>query len=127
MSKAVRVADTGGVLGAVCAALCCAGTPLIIAGLSAVGLGFLKHDAILWPLMFASLAIALWGFWVGRRIHGLRAPFTVAVVGGIALVAGMVFIHGFPAMQVIWTGVVALIGATIWNVDARRRCAATSR
>ena len=127
MKQAVRVADTGGVLGAVFAALCCAGTPFIIAGLSAVGLGFLKNDAILWPLMFASLAIALWGFWIGRRIHGLTAPLLVAIVGSIALVAGVVFIHGFPAMQVIWIGVSALIGATLWNVSARRRCAAPSR
>lgn len=127
MSKAVRVADTGGVLGAVFAALCCAGTPLIIAGLSAVGLGFLKNDAILWPLMFASLAVALWGFGGGRRIDGLTRPLIVAVLVAIALVAGVVFIHDFPAMQVIWTGVVALIGATIWNVSARRRCSATLR
>ena len=124
---AVRIADTGGVLGAVFAALCCAGTPFILAGLGAVGLGFLKNDAILWPLMFASLAVALWGFWTGRRIHGLTGPLIVALVGAIALVAGVVFVHGFPAMQVIWTGVVALIGATIWNVTARRRCAAPSR
>jgi mercuric ion transport protein len=127
MSKAVRVADTGGVLGAVCASLCCAGTPLIIAGHSAVGLGFLKNDAILWPLMFISLAVAMWGFWTGRQLHGLTRPLIVALLGAVALVAGVVFIHGSPAMQVIWTGVVALIGATIWNVSARRRCSVRLR
>jgi len=126
-SAAVRIADSGGVLGAIFAALCCAGTPFIITGLATVGLGFLKNDVILWPLMFASLAVALWGFWIGRRIHGLIGPLVVAFVGAIALVAGVVFIHGFPAIQVIWTGVVALIGATIWSVTARRRCAAPSR
>lgn len=118
----VRLADSGGVLGAIFAALCCAGTPFILAGLSAVGLGFLKNDAILWPLMFASLAMALWGFWVGRRLHGLIGPLALAMVGAIALVAGVVFIHGFPAMQVIWTGVGALVVATLWNISARRRC-----
>lgn len=127
MSPAERVADGGGVLGAVFAALCCAGTPFIVAGLSAVGLGFLKNDAILWPLMFVSLAVAMWGFWRGRQLHGLTGPLIIALLGAVSLVAGVVFIHGFPAMQVIWTGVVALIGATIWNVSARRRCAATSR
>lgn len=126
-SAAVRVADSGGVLGAIFAAFCCAGTPFILTGLAAVGLGFLKNDAILWPLLFGSLAVSLWGFWIGRRIHGLNGPLVVAIVGATALVAGVVFIHGFPAMQVIWTGVVALIGATIWNVSARRRCAAPSR
>ena len=124
---AARVADAGGVLGAVFAALCCAGTPFIVAGLASLGLGFLKNDAILWPLMLTSLIIALWGFWVGRRLHGLNGPLSIAVVGAIALVAGVIFIHGFPAMQVIWGGVAAMIGATIWNVVARRRCSATWR
>jgi mercuric ion transport protein len=126
VSRAVQVADSGGVLGAVFAALCCAGTPFIVAGLGAVGLGFLKTDAILWPLMFLSLAVALWGFWTGHRLHGLYGPLVVAVIGAAALVAGVVFIHGFPAMQVIWSGVAALLGATVWNVSARRRCAASS-
>lgn len=123
-SRGFRIADSGGVLGAVVAALCCAGTPFIIAGLSAVGLGFLRNDAILWPLMFLSLAVALWGFWAGRRVHGLAGPSVLAVFGATALVAGVVFIHGFPALQVIWAGVVALLSATLWNVWARRRCVA---
>lgn len=121
--SAVGVADAGGVFGAVFAALCCAGTPFIVAGLAALGLGFLKNDAILWPLMFLSLAVALWGFWTGRRIHGLTTPLIVALAGAGALVAGVVFVHGFPAMQLIWGGSAALIVATIWNVVARRRCA----
>jgi len=125
-SRAVRAADSGGVLGAVFAALCCAGTPVIVAGMGALGLGFLKTDAILWPLMFLSLAVALWGFWMGRRVHGLTGPIVVAVAGAAALIAGVVFIHGFPSMQVIWTGVAALLGATGWNVSARRQFGAPS-
>lgn len=65
--------------------------------------------------MFASLAAAPWGFWVGHRIHVLIGPLSVAIVGATARVAVVVSIHSFPAMQVIWTGVVALIGATIWR------------
>lgn len=41
--------DAAAVVGAVLAALCCAGTPVIIAGLTALGLGFLRRDGILWP------------------------------------------------------------------------------
>lgn len=126
-STAVRIADSGGVLGAVFAALCCAGTPFIVAGLAAVGLGYVRQDAILWPMMFVSLGVALWGFWTGRRVHGLAWPLVVATLGAIALIAGVVFIHGFPAMPVIWMGVAALIGATVWNVVARRRCATLAR
>jgi mercuric ion transport protein len=123
-SAALRVADSGGVLGAVFAALCCAGTPFILAGLAAVGLGSIKNDALLWPLMFVSLVVALWGFWTGRRVHGLAGPLALALVGATGLVAGVVFIHGFPALQVIWTGAALLLVATIWNISARRRCRA---
>lgn len=93
-SAAGQIADSGGVLGAIFAALCCADTSFIITALATVGLGFLKNDVILWPLMFASLAVALWSFWIGRRLHGLTGPRVVAVVGAIALVAGIVVIHG---------------------------------
>lgn len=122
ITRTARFADGAGVLGASFAALCCAGTPLIVSALAAVGLSFLRKDAILWPLMFASLAVALWGFWRGRQMHGSSGPLVVAVVGSVALVAGVVFIHGFPAKQVIWLGAVALIVATAWNVVRRRRC-----
>lgn len=121
--RAGRLADGAGVLGASFAALCCAGTPFIVGALAAVGLSFLRNDAILWPLMFASLAVALWGFWRGRQVHGSAGPLGLAAAGAAALVAGVVFIHGFPAKQVIWAGAAALVVATIWNVTLRRRCA----
>lgn len=127
MSRTTRLADSAGAIGAILAALCCAGTPLIVSALAAVGLSSLRNDAILWPLMFASLAVALWGFWRGRRVHGSAGPLSLAAVGAAALVAGAVFIHGFPAKQVIWAGAAALVAATVWNVVRRRRCTAALR
>lgn len=123
VGRATRLADGAGVLGAVFAALCCAGTPIIVSALAAVGLSFLRNDAILWPLMFGSLAVALWGFWRGRQVHGSAGPLGLAAAGAAALIAGVVFIHGFPAKQVIWAGAAALVAATLWNVSLRRRCA----
>ena len=66
-SRSSRIADSAGVFGAVVAALCCAGTPIIVGALGALGLGFLRKDAILWPVMLGSLLVALWGFWRGLR------------------------------------------------------------
>ena len=120
MSKAARIADSAGVLGAIFAALCCAGLPLIVSVLAAVGLSFLRTDAILLPLMALSLSIALWGFWMGHRIHGASGPLLLAVAGSIALVGGVVFIHGFPAKQVIGFGTLALVAATVRNVYLRQ-------
>ena len=125
MTKVIRFADGAGVVGAVFAALCCAGLPLIVSVLATVGLSFLRTDAILLPLMALSLAIALWGFWAGRRLHGASGPLLLALAGSVALVAGVIVIHGFPAKQVIGIGAIALIAATLWNVRLRRACEAS--
>ncbi|HEX3236279.1 MAG TPA: hypothetical protein VHR41_18965 [Gemmatimonadales bacterium] len=91
MTKTVRWTDTVGVCGAVFAALCCMGVPVIVSVLAAVGLGWLRQDAILWPLMVVSLAIA-----------------------------GVIFVHGPPARVLIDTTAVALVLATAWNVWLRK-------
>ncbi|MDQ6885693.1 MAG: MerC domain-containing protein [Gemmatimonadota bacterium] len=125
MRKAEQIADSAGVFGAIFAALCCAGVPLIVSVLATLGLSFLRTDAILFPLMGLSLVVALWGFWQGRRRHASSGPLALACSGAVALVAGVVFVHGFPAKQLIGAGAVALIAATICNV--RARSAATAR
>jgi len=122
VNKAIRAADSAGVLGAVFAALCCAGTPFILAGLAALGLSSLRNDALLLPLMGASLAVALWGFLIGRRLHQSSGPLALAVAGSMASVAGVVFIHGSPAKTMIGLGASALIVATVWNIALRRSC-----
>lgn len=119
MNRALKIADVSSVLGAVFAALCCAGLPFIVSGLALVGLSFLRRDSILWPLMIASLLIALWGFWQGSRMHGRLGPLLLGVAGAGALVAGVIFVHGPPAYVLIYAGVCALFAAVALNVWAR--------
>ena len=119
-SRSQRIADRAGVVGAIIAALCCAGTPIIVGALAAVGLGFLRKDAILWPIMLVSLLVALWGFWQGFRLHRKAGPLTLGIGGAVSLAWGVIVVHGFPAMQMIYGGAVALLIATLWNVWARR-------
>ena len=121
-TRAERIADWMAPLAAVITALCCLGVPFIVAALAAVGLSFLRSDPILWPLMIVSLLGALWGMWRGQRTHGNAGPFSVALVSAIALVAGVIFVHGFPAKELIYVGSVGLLSATISNVRARARC-----
>lgn len=92
---------------------------MILAGLAALGLSFLRTDAILLPIMGISLLIALWGFWSGRQMHGESGPFALAIAGTVALVAGVVFVHGMPARVLIGIGAFALVIATVWNVGLR--------
>jgi mercuric ion transport protein len=123
MSRTLRVADSAGVIGAVLAALCCAGAPIILSVLAALGLGFLRSDAILLPFMSVALVIALWGFWSDARTHRVYGPVMVAIVGAVLLVDGVVFVHGMPAKVLIGVGAVALVAATLWNAQSRATCA----
>ena len=123
LKKSPRLADSAGVFGAIFAALCCAGFPLVLGVLASVGLGFIRRDAILLPLMAVSLAIALGAFRDDRRFHRSSGPIVAASAGAAALVAGVLFVHGPPARAVIGLGAVALVAATVWNVTLRRACA----
>jgi uncharacterized membrane protein (DUF441 family) len=117
-----RFAGGAGVIAASCAALCCAGAPIILSVLAATGLSFLRNDAILIPIIGGALLIALWGFWMGRRVHGSAAPFLAGLIGSVALVAGVVFIHGIPAKVLIGAGALTLLTATAWNARLPRAC-----
>ena len=54
-------------------------------------------------------------------MHGAWAPFFVGVTGALSLALGVIVVHGFPAMQMIYGGAVLLMAATIWNIVTRAR------
>ena len=118
-------ADGAGVLGAIVAALCCAGTPLIVSALSVLGLSFVRRDAILWPIMLASLLVALWGYWRGFLSHRKPAPLALGIVGALVLACGVMVVHGPAAMRMIYGGAIVLIVATATNVLERREAGAS--
>lgn len=119
-----QLTDVAGTFGAVVAAMCCAGTPFIIAAVAAVGLSALRKDAILWPVMLGSLVVAIWGYWRGYRIHRAWTPLVVGSVGAVSLAVGVIVVHGFPAMPMIYGGAILLIAASVWNIVVRKRCPA---
>lgn len=122
MSRTLRIADSAGVIGAILAALCCAGAPIILSVLAALGLSFLRTDAILLPFMGVALAVALWGFWSDARAQRAYGALTLAAVGAAVLVNGIVFVHGTLAKVMIGAGAIALVGATLWNAQRRAAC-----
>ena len=89
-------------------------------------ISWVRQDAILWPLMFVSLAVALWGLTRDRRRHAISGPFAMASVGSAGLVAGVVFVHGPPAMWLINAVFLLLIAATLWNIWMRKSGATRS-
>ena len=115
-------AGGAGAVAATCAALCCAGAPIIVSVLAATGLSFLRSDAILLPVILIAIAIALFGFAKGRGLHGSSMPLVVGVLGSVALVAGVVVLHGMISKVAIGAGAIALLVATIVNARLGARC-----
>jgi hypothetical protein len=111
-----------GAVAATCAALCCAGAPIIVSVLAATGLSFLRTDAILLPVIGIACAVALIGFWRGIAVHRSRGPLILGAIGSVALISGVVILHGFVARVCIGVGAVALLASTIWNARLIGRC-----
>jgi mercuric ion transport protein len=118
-----RLAGSAGVIAATLAALCCAGLPIIVSVLAATGLSFLRRDAILLPVIAIALVVAQWGFWRGRRAHLSSGPFALGLLGSVALVAGVVPLHGPIAKVFIGTGALLLLVSAIWNARLPHACA----
>jgi hypothetical protein len=117
-----RLAGGAGVIAATCAALCCAGAPIMISVLAATGLSFLRSDAILLPVIVVALVFATWGFWRSWHVHGSRVPLTLGVAGSLALLGGVIYLHGFLAKIFIGAGALLLLAATVWNARLPQTC-----
>jgi len=81
-------------IGTAITAACCLGLPIVLSGLSAIGLGFLIHDAILIPLFIGFISFNLWMLY--RSVNKQKAsttetlaPFKLAAVGGAISILGL--------------------------------------
>lgn len=106
-----RHLDKFGAGGSVFAALCCLGFPALLAILSAAGLGFLIHDAVLIPMLVAFLALTVYGLYHGLRRHGRWQAMGVGVVASLVLFASIWLGSG----AVAGIGIAALIAASLLN------------
>lgn len=98
-----------GSFGGAFAGLCCAGTPLILAFLTGIGLGFLINDFILFPLLFIFLGFMFYSLYVNKKKHKNTIPIIIGIISTIILSIGIFY------TLIIWFGVVGLFIATIWD------------
>jgi mercuric ion transport protein len=97
------------------------GLPIVLTALTAIGLGFLIHDAILIPLFMVFVGIILWA--LNRSVNnqalsktGAFSPFKLASIGAVISVIGLVLsVAGVPfATVLIYAGLVMFFGANVW-------------
>ncbi|OFZ73971.1 MAG: hypothetical protein A2W04_02875 [Betaproteobacteria bacterium RBG_16_64_9] len=105
----------GGMLGASFAAVCCLGVSWALSALAALGAGFLVNDAILIPVYLAFIALSLWLLWRSLRRRGELRPLYVSGAGAVAAVGGL-----FVAPAVVYAGLVAMVGASLWDFALKR-------
>ncbi len=107
--------DKLGFLGTLFASLCCLGVSVVIAPLTAIGLGFLINDLILLPLVLIFLLVTLWGLYTGWKRHGVRLPFFLSIFVAIVLIPSF-----FVSVYLSSILLVLLFAATIWNTAAAK-------
>lgn len=98
------------VLGAGFAAACCLGVASALAVLSAVGAGFLIHDAFLIPLYLLMLGLSAWLLYCSARAHGDLTPFWAGLGGLLVAFAGL-----WMSPALVYAGLAALIACSVWD------------
>ena len=81
-------------IGTAITAACCLGLPVVLSALTAIGLGFLIHDAILIPLFIGFIGFNLW--MLHRSVNNQEASatetmtsFKLAAIGGAISILGL--------------------------------------
>lgn len=115
-----------GILGAGVAAACCLAIPAVLAALGALGLGFIVHDAYLFPLFVGFVGLSLWFLYGSAQRHGQMSPFWLAVAGGVFGVAGLwLMVTGlFAQPWSVFVGLAVLVAGSVWDYLNGRRASA---
>ncbi len=96
-----------GLVGAGIAAACCLGISAVIAAVGAVGLGFLIHDAYLFPIFVGFIGLSLWLLYRSSA-RGPCGSWSRALP---------------DAVDGLW-GLELLVAGSVWDVVNGRRAAA---
>lgn len=105
-----------GSLGSAITGACCLGFVPLLAGLSAIGAGFLINDLFLIPLFTLALAFTVWSLLRSRRRHGHDGPLRLGIGSALAAFAALWFLA-----PVAYAALAALIGANVWDLMVSRR------
>ncbi len=106
-----------GMVGTIVTALCCLGTPALLAFLAAIGAGFVLNDLILMPLLVVFLGIGLWGIRRSMAVHRQSWPLILAVVSSV-----VTFIAVWFSRPLVLLSLLGFVAASVWDMALHKRC-----
>ena len=119
-TNAGRVVGGVGVLACVA---CCVSIPSIVAAISALGLGFLRNDRLLFHAEIVSVVILLFTFAHSRQRHGRLAPLILGLVAAATMFFGLMT-PGRLAMFIAIRGACAVVAVVVWDWRLQAQCSA---
>lgn len=104
-------------IGAGAAAACCLGISVVLTAVGAAGLGFLIHDAYLFPIFVAFIGFSAWTLYRSARSHENLAPFWLGLAGSLLSTVGLwLMLTGLhPLPWTVYAGLAGLVAASIWD------------
>lgn len=104
-------------IGAGVAAACCLGISVVLTAVGAAGLGFLVHDAYLFPIFVAFIGFSVWTLYRSARSHQNLAPFWLGLAGslvsGVGLWLMVTGVHPLP--WTVYAGLAGLVAGSVWD------------
>jgi mercuric ion transport protein len=123
-----KLSQFAGLSGTAITAACCLGIPVILSAVTAVGLGFLLHDAFLLPMFAGFTGLNLWTLYRSARKHEALSEdamlaFWTGSIGALVSTIGLGFtVTGILPVAVIlvYSGLTLFVVANIWDFMIRR-------
>ena len=92
-------------IGAGVAAACCLGISVVLTAVGAAGLGFLVHDAYLFPIFVGFVGFSVWTLYRSAISHRNLAPFWLGLAGSLVR----------PLPWTVYAGLAGLVAGSLWN------------
>ena len=105
-----------GPAGSVVAGACCLGFAPLLAGLTAIGAGFLINDLVLIPIFVAFLGITQWGLYSSRKRHKHSGPFVLSTAAAIVAFAAL-----WLFTPLAYIALATLFAASVWDMVLLRQ------
>ncbi len=116
--------ELAAVAGAGVAFAACLGAPLLLSGLSVIGMSGASRHAYLFPLFIGFVALALWTLYSSAQGRAKLGPFWLGLAGGVAAAAMLWFmvteVYPLP-WWLVYGALALLVAASVWDYIERRQ------